>query len=118
MRTLTERCHLPVSHLVQDPARVLVAEVVDSSALAETELAQRRGRELRVERQCLQTREQTVASEHRHEPRQAGRREAPATRAEWRESQRGEIDEAAAVGALEVGGVGLQLGCGFEPAVE
>ena len=118
MRTLPERGHLAVPHLVQDPARIFVAEVVDACALARAELAQGRRGQFGIERQCLQAGEHAVATEHRHEPRQAGRGEAPAARGERRESQRGEVDEAAAVGPHEVGRVRLQRGRGLEPAVE
>ena len=80
VRPLLERGHLAVAHLVQDPARILVAEVVDAGALPVAERAQRRRGELGRERQRLQAREDAVAAEHRHEPRQAGGRQACARR--------------------------------------
>ena len=70
VRALLERRHLPVAHLVEDPARVLVAEVVEPNALPVAERAQRRRGELGRERQRLQAREDAVAAEHRHEPRE------------------------------------------------
>ena len=100
VRPLLEGRHLAVAHLVEDPARVLVAEVVDARALALAERAQRRRGELRRERQRLQAREDAVAAEHGHEPRQArGGQRAPGHRA-GREAQRREVDEAAVVGVL------------------
>jgi hypothetical protein len=39
VRPLLERGHLPVAHLVQDPARILVAEVVESGALTQSQLS-------------------------------------------------------------------------------
>ena len=98
VRPLLERGHLAVAHLVQDPARVLVAEVVDARSLPLAERAQRRRRELGRERQRLQAREDAVAAEHRHEPGQARGGQAAAAGDERREAQRGEVDEAAAVG--------------------
>ena len=101
MRSLLERGHLAVAHLVEDPARFLFAEVVDARALSQGQLAQRRGRQLLREGQGLQAREDAVASEHRHEPRQPCRGQRVATGAEGRESQRGEVDEAAPIGVLQ-----------------
>ena len=79
VRTLLERRHLAVAHLVEDSPGVLVAEVVDAAALPVSEGEQRRRRELRRERQRLEAREDAVAAEHRHEPGQAGRGQAPAS---------------------------------------
>jgi hypothetical protein len=78
VRPLFERRHLAVPHLVEDPAGVLVAEVVGPHALPVAERDQRRRGKLRRERQRLQAREDAVAAEHRHEPRQPGRGQAPA----------------------------------------
>ena len=77
VRPLLERRQLPVAHLVEDPAGILVAEVVDPAALPGAEHAQCGGGELGRERQRLQAREDAVAPEHGHEPRQAGGRQAP-----------------------------------------
>src|SRR5829696_3496255 len=101
MRPLLEGCHLPVAHLMQDPARVLVAEVVKPGALAQSQFSKCCRRQLRGERQCLQAGEDAVATEHRHEPRQARRREAATSCRDRRETQRGEIDEAASVTPLK-----------------
>ena len=101
VRPLLEGGHLAVAHLVQDPARILVAEVVQARALPLAERAQRGLGQLRRERQRLQAREDAVAPEHRHEPGQAGRRQALAAGHWRREAQRGEIDQAAVVGRLE-----------------
>src|SRR5262249_25466764 len=75
---LLEPAELPVARLVEDPARVLVAEVVAPGPLPVAEDPQRRRRELRDERERLQAREDRVAAEHRHEPRQPGGGQAPA----------------------------------------
>ena len=80
VRPLLERGQLAVAHLVQDPAGVLVAEVVDPRALPSRQLAQRGRGELGRERQRLQAGEDAVAAEHGHEPRQARRGQARARR--------------------------------------
>ena len=118
MRTLAERRHLSVTHLVQDPTRIFVAEVVDATALAHAQLAQCRGREFGIERQRLQAREHAVATEHGHEPRQSGRGQAPAAGAVRRESQCRKIDQAALVRPFEIAGFRVQLGRGFDPTIE
>ena len=78
MRSLLERRHLTEAELVEDAAGVLIAKVVDSRALPFAQGSQRRRRELWRKRESLQTRENAVATEHRHEPRQPGRGKAPA----------------------------------------
>ncbi len=108
VRTLLERRHLAVAHLVEDPARVLVTEVVDAAALPVPERAQRRRRELGRERQRLQAREDAVPAEHRHEPGQAGGRQAPPPGDGRREAQRRKVDEAAPVRRAELVRVALE----------
>ena len=76
VRPLLEGGQLAVAHLVQDAAGILVAEVVDPRALPLGQRRQRGRRELGGERQRLQAGEDAVPAEHRHEPRQAGRRQA------------------------------------------
>ena len=76
VRTLLERGELAVTHLVEDPARVLVAEVVGPRALPHPEFRERRRGKFGRERQGLQAGEDAVASEHGHEPGQAGGRQA------------------------------------------
>ena len=39
MWPLLEGCHLPVAHLVQDPAGVLIAEVVKAGALTQSQFS-------------------------------------------------------------------------------
>ena len=101
MRPLLEGRHLPVAHLVQDAAGVLVAEVVEAAALPGPERSQGRLCELGGERQRLQAREDAVPAEHRHEPGQAGGRQVGAAGDGRREAERGHIDEAAPVRRLE-----------------
>ena len=97
MRTLLERRHLAVPHLVQDAAGVLVAEVVDPAPLPLAERTQGGRRERRREGERLQAREDAVAAEHRHEPRQAGGREALPPRHGRREAKGREVDQASPV---------------------
>ncbi len=118
MRPLLERRHLAVAHLVQDPTRVLVAEVVDLRALPQPEHAKRGGRELRRERQRLQAGEDAVPAEHGHEPRQTGGGEAFAGSDRRREAKRGKIDETAPVGDPERIPVTLQPGSVSDPALQ
>ena len=80
MRPLLEGGHLAVTELVQDAARILVAEVVQSDSLPFPERAKRRGCELGRERERLEAREDAVPAEHGHEPGQAGGRQAPPAR--------------------------------------
>ena len=118
VRPLLEGGHLPVAHLVEDPARVLVAEVVDAAPLPVPERAQGRRRQLRRERQRLQAGEDAVAAEHGHEPRQAGGRQAPPSGDRRREAQGGEVDEAAPVRRLERLPVALESRRLREPALQ
>ena len=101
MRPLLEGRHLAVTHLVQDAARILVAEVIDARALPSTQDAQRGCGEFRGERQRLQAREDAVAAEHRHEPRQAGGRQGVPCCERGRETQGRQVDNAALVGRLQ-----------------
>jgi hypothetical protein len=118
VRAFFERRHLAVPHLVQDAARILVAEVVAAAALAFAELAQRGGRELGRERQRLQAREDAVAAEHGHEPREAGGRQTAATGGPGREAQGREVDQAARVDHLQPLPVGLQRRRVVEPLLK
>jgi hypothetical protein len=86
---------------VQDAAGVLVAEVVGPAALPVAQDPERRRRQFWGERQRLQAGEDAVAAEHRHEPRQACRGQAPCARDGRREPQRREVDQAAPVGRGE-----------------
>ena len=108
VRSLLERGHLAVPHLVEDPAWILVAEVVDATSLPVPERLDGRRCELRREGQRLQAREDAVAAEHGHEPRQAGSRKAVPSRDRRREAQRGEVDEAASIGRLQRVRVGFE----------
>ncbi len=118
MRPLLERCHLAVAHLVEDPARVLVAEVVDARPLPLAEGEQRRGRQLGRERERLQAREDAVPAEHGHEPREAGRGQALPRRDRRREAQSREVDQAPLVGRLQRVRVALDPRRGLQPARE
>jgi hypothetical protein len=95
VRPLLERRHLAVAHLVEDAARVLVAEVVDAAALPVPEGLQGRRGQLGRERQRLQAGEDAVAAEHGHEPGEPGRGKAPPTGDQRREAERGQVDQAA-----------------------
>ena len=101
MRPFLEGGKLPVAQLVGDAAWILVSEVVDSRALPVPEGAQCRGRELRRERQGLQAGKDAVATEHRHEPREAGGRQASSSRDRRREAKSREVDETAPIGRLQ-----------------
>ena len=41
MRPLLKGCHLPVPHLMQDPAGIFIAEVVESGALTQAQFSER-----------------------------------------------------------------------------
>ena len=118
VRALLERGHLAVAHLVEDPAGILVAEVVEPHALPVAERAKRRRGELRRERQRLQAREDAVAPEHRHEPGQAGSRQRAPACDRRREAERREVDEAPPVRRLERLPVALDAGRVVDPALE
>ncbi len=118
MRPLFEGRHLPVAHLVEDPAGILVAKVVDPASLPGSERTEGRRRQLRRERQGLQAREDAVAAEHGHEPREAGRGQAPSARDGWCEAKRGEIDQAAPVRDLERIGVAFESRRLGQPALQ
>ena len=117
VRPLLERRHLAVAHLVEDPAGILVAEVVHAAALP---VCRARAAWSRASSgangQRLQAREDAVTAEHRHEPRQSGGRQAARPAIGGREAQRGEVDEAAPVGGLQSIVVAFQTGCFREPA--
>ena len=118
MRPFLERGHLAVPHLVQDASGVFVAEVVEAAALAGAELVQRGRREFGCEGQRLETREDAVAAEHRHEPRQTRGRQAPSARGDRREPERREVDEALAVRRLQRFPVAFEARRVVEPLLE
>src|SRR5436190_2312297 len=118
MRPLLECRELAVTHLVQDPPGILVPEVVHPRSLPLTERAQGRRGQLGRERQRLQAREDAVPAEHRHEPRQTGRRQAAAAGDARRETQRREVDETAPIGRPERLPVALDAWRTGNPAVE
>ena len=107
-----------IAQLVEDAPGVLVPEVVDPRALPVTERAQRRRRELGRERQGLQAREDAVATEHRHEPRQAGGGQALSSADRWGESESREVHEAAAVRRLQRLPVGFDVRRPCDPALQ
>jgi hypothetical protein len=68
---------------MEDPAGVLVPEVVPTAALPVAQHAQGRGGQLGRERERLEAGEDAVAAEHRHEPRQTCGRQALAAGDRW-----------------------------------
>ena len=94
VRPLLEGGHLAEAQLVQDAARVLVAEVVAARPLPEAQGGQRGARQVGVERQRLQAGEDAVAPEHGHEPGQPGGRQVVAGQRDRREPQRRQVDQA------------------------
>ena len=118
VRALLEGRHLAVSHLVQDPPRILVAEVVTTAALPVAEHPQRRGRQLGRERQRLEAGEDAVAAEHRHEPRQPGGRQALAAGHRRREAEGRQVDQAAPVGRGQRPDIAFQAGSALDPTFE
>ncbi len=75
VRLLADDRELAVADLVQDPARLLVAEVVHLRALQLTQQMQRAAGEVGADPERLQGRDQRVAAEERHEPRKPGGRQ-------------------------------------------
>lgn len=118
MRSFFERGQLAVAHLVQDAAGVLVAEVVRARALPLAEREQRGGCELWDERQRLQAREDAVAAEQRHEPRQSCGGKRTARHRERVEPERREVDEAAPVRVGQRFPVAAQRRCLADPRLE
>ena len=101
VRALAARGELAEAQLVQDLAGLLLVEVVAHRRLAGGEHAQgRRGQPGQVG-QRLEARDQAVAAEQRHEPRQPGRGQRRALGEIGMDPQRGEVAEAGAVGAHE-----------------
>src|SRR5262249_4663272 len=101
MRPLLEGGHLAPSNLMKDLSRLLVTEVVPLAALTAGEIAERGARELGKEWQRLQARDDAVATERRHEPRQAGGRYGGVRHELGEEPQRGQVDDAALVSSCE-----------------
>ena len=119
VRPLFEGGHLAVAHLVGDAAGILVAEIVDPGSLPVSERTQRRGGELRRERERLEAREDAVAAEHGHEPRQTGGRKRLApSRDGRREAQCREVDEAPPVRRLQRVQVAFEPGRLLEPGLQ
>ena len=100
MGPLFESGELTEPELVEDLSRLLVAKRVVHPALEQRERAQGGGGQLGGEWQSLKARDHTVSSEDRHEPRQPCCRERAGGQ-QWLEAQRSEVDDAAAVRALE-----------------
>ena len=75
MRAVLEGGHLAEAQLVEDPAGLLVPEVVSHLALQVGQGLKRGGRELGCEGQGLKARDETVAAEDGHEPGQPGGRQ-------------------------------------------
>ena len=73
------------------------------AALPVPECLQGRRRQLGREGQRLQAGEDAVAAEHGHEPGEPGRGKAPPTGDQRREAERGQVDQAAAVGRPSAG---------------
>ncbi len=100
MRPLFEGRHLAETELVQDLARLLVAERIVRLRLEKRKRAQRRRRELAAEGQGLEAGNEAVAPEERHEPGQARRGQRSRTE-RGAEPQRGQVDQAALIGLVE-----------------
>src|SRR4030095_10141188 len=102
MRSFGEGRHLSDARLVENLSWLLVTERVDAGSLPRREHAKCGLRQRRREWQCLQTGDETVASEDRHEPRQAG-----GWQRAWRQqrvvAQRRKVNDAALVGLKQVG---------------
>src|SRR6478735_6209146 len=101
MGSLTPRSELTEAQLVQDLSRLLLVEVITYLSLASGEPPQRGRRQPREVGQCLEARDQAVATEERHEPRQSGRGQCRALGEVWVHTKRAEIAEAGPVGAHE-----------------
>ena len=118
MRPFLERRHLPVAHLVEDPAGILVAEVVDAAALPVAErrsvVAASSGVNGSACRLVKMLSRPNMVMNH---GRPAAGRLRPAGDGR-REPQRREVDEAAPVGRLERVLVALEPRCVGEPALE
>ncbi len=118
MRPFLEGGHLAVAHLVQDPAGILVAEVVNPGALAFCECLQRRRGEFGSEREGLQASEDAVPAEDRHEPGQPSGRQRLVRHGQCREPQCRQVRQAASVDALQRLPVALKLRRVPEPLLQ
>ena len=103
---------------MEDSARILVAEVVEPHALPVSERAQGRRRQLRSERKRLQAREDAVAAEHRHEPRQPGSGKGTAAGDRRRETQCREVHQTSPVRRFERLPVAFESGRLVDPALQ
>jgi hypothetical protein len=109
VRALTGDGQLAEADLVQDLAGLLVAKVVVRRALARGQGRQRGPGQLRPVREHLVARDQAVAAEQRHEPRQPGGGQAHILERGLRvEAQGGEVGEAALIHLTQRVVVGLQ----------
>ena len=118
VRALPARGELAEAQLVEDLAGLLLVEVVALLGLAGGEHAQRGGRQPGQVGQRLEARDQAVAAEQRHEPRQSGRGQRRALGEVGMHAQRGEIAEARAVGASQRRVLGLQQRRAGQPLLE
>ena len=90
---MTHRHSLAAAHFVQDPAGLLISEVVHPPALQSAEQVERSAREPGADPERLQRGNQRVPPEERHEPGQAGCREDVALAEEVAgDPQRREVD--------------------------
>ena len=101
VRALLKGRQLAVPHLVQYPAGVLVAEVIDPRALTLGQGAQRGLGEFTSEWQRLKAGEDAVAAEDCHEPGQPRGGQRVFWHGERCESQRREVGHAALVDVLQ-----------------
>jgi hypothetical protein len=116
---LADRRQLPEADLVEDLAGILVAEVVADRALPGGQGGQRGGGEVGPVGQDLVAGDEAVAAEQRHEPRQAGRRQADVLHGDVRvETQRREVCEAARVHVAQRVVAGLERGGLGDPGAE
>lgn len=104
------------AQLVQDLARLGIAKRIILDRLQCRQRPQGGGRQVRLERQGHVCREQAVAAEQRHEPRQARRWQRPVKPGQRAEAERGQIEQALPVGVDDRVVIGLQRrGIGHPP---
>jgi hypothetical protein len=112
VRPLAEVGQLAVAQLVQDLARLGVAEVVPRGRLVRAEGEQCGPGQLRHERDRLVTGDEAVPAEQGHEPGQSGRRQGLVRHALRVEPQGGQVDQAAPVDLAQLGPVSVHFGRG------
>ena len=119
MRLLAQLRQLAAADLVQDPAGLLVAEVVDARALQGAEQVKRAACKPRADPERLQGRDQRVPAEERHEPREPGCREDVVLAEEVAgDAQRCQVDDRLPEDAGEQRALRLDARNALEPAAQ